>query len=197
MNPELPKDSVPPERVTLIDDVGSAQRTSQFQRDLAGSGIPELEMLAHWMDSVFQIPGSNLRFGVDAILGLIPGLGDTITTLVSLYILQAANQRGVPRVTMARMAMNTGVDYVVGSFPVLGDAFDVVWKSNKKNVEILRKHVEANPGQIRRQQAGDWLFFAALAGGLITLLVGSITITWFLLSWLGSLVFPAAVPVTP
>src|SRR5438477_12262867 len=85
----------------------------------------DLELLARVMDSLFEIPGTRVRFGFDAIIGLIPGLGDTITSFVSLYILKAASRAGVPRVTLVRMALNIAIDYIVGCVPVAGDVFDV------------------------------------------------------------------------
>src|SRR5262245_41323211 len=72
----------------------------------AGGAIPELKRIADWMDSAFRVPGLNVKFGLDAILGLFPGFGDTVASLVSLYILHAANRRGVSRLTMTRMALN-------------------------------------------------------------------------------------------
>ena len=81
---------------------------------------PELELLANWLDSVFHIPGLGIRFGLDAIVGLIPGVGDTLTSLASLYILNAGRRYGVPRVTMMRMALNIAIDYVLGAVPLVG-----------------------------------------------------------------------------
>jgi hypothetical protein len=141
---------------------------------------PELDRLARWMDSVFEIPGLRIRFGWDALLGLLPGLGDTLTTLVSLYILGAARRYGVPRATMVRMAANIALDYLFGSLPLVGDVFDVYWKANQRNVALLRRHVEATPAERRRAQSGDWLFVAGLVVLLIALLVGCITIAWWI-----------------
>ena len=83
---------------------------------------PELEALADWLDTVFHIPGIGLRFGLDAILGLIPGIGDAFTSLASLYILHAATRYGVPRVTILRMGLNVAIDFLMGAVPVVGDA---------------------------------------------------------------------------
>src|ERR1700683_3797361 len=84
---------------------------------------PQLELLAYWMDTVFYIPGLGIRFGFDAIIGLIPGLGDILTSLISLYLLPAARRYGVPRATLTRMAFNIAVDTIVGAVPLFGDAF--------------------------------------------------------------------------
>jgi hypothetical protein len=139
----------------------------------------DVDLLARLMDNMFEIPGTGVRFGLDALVGLIPGLGDTLTSLVSLYILQVASSRGVPRIVLARMSFNIGIDFLLGSFPVVGDAFDVYWKANLKNVELLRQHALASPSQARRGRAGDWLFVAGLMAALIALLVGSVTIAYW------------------
>jgi hypothetical protein len=150
---------------------------------------PELEMLAHWMDSAFHIPGIGIRFGLDAIIGLIPGLGDTVTSLASLYILNAGRRYGVPRVTMLRMAANIALDYVVGVIPFFGDAFDVVWKANQKNVALLKRHVLATPAEERRARLGDWFVLAGLVVALALVLVGAITVAIWIWSWIFHLLF--------
>lgn len=167
----------------------SAEQSARY-RDLQAE-LPELQRLADWMDSVFQIPGTNVKFGLDAILGLFPGIGDTLTSMVSLYILHAAHRRGVSRLAMTRMAANLAVDYCVGAVPFVGDAFDVYWKANQKNVELLRRHTLANPVSERRRRVGDWLFFAGLAAMVIVFLVGSITIAWTGIAWLATHAFGA------
>ena len=146
--------------------------------------MPELdvELLARWMDSVFEIPGTRIRFGLDAIIGLVPGLGDLITSVVSLYILRVASRRGVPRITLVRMASNIAVDYVLGSVPVVGDAFDVYWKANLKNVELLRRHTLSTRTEKLKARSGDWLFVAGLMALLVALLVGCVTIAWWLVA---------------
>lgn len=141
---------------------------------------PELALLARWMDSAFEMPGLRFRFGWDALLGLIPGLGDTLTTLVSLYILGAARRCGVPRATMVRMAANIALDYLIGAVPLVGDVFDVYWKANQRNVALLRRHVEATPAERRRAQSGDWLFVAGLVVLLVATLVGCVAIAWWI-----------------
>lgn len=150
------------------------------EQDPARAIAPELDLLARWMDSVFEMPGVRFRFGWDALLGLIPGLGDTLTTLVSLYILGAARRYGVPRATMVRMAANIALDYLFGAVPLVGDAFDVYWKANQRNVALLRRHVEATPAERRRAQSGDWLFVAGLVTLLVALLIGSVVIAWWI-----------------
>ena len=144
------------------------------------SRFHEIEMLARLLDSIFKIPGSQIRFGLDALLGLIPGLGDTATSAASLYILLTAARNSVPRITILRMAANIGLDYAVGSIPLLGDVFDVYWKANLKNVELLRQHAQVDKTKLRKLQFQDWLFVGGLAFLLIALLVGSITIAYWI-----------------
>ncbi|MEX2287972.1 MAG: DUF4112 domain-containing protein [Planctomycetaceae bacterium] len=153
---------------------------------------PELEWLAHWMDSAFQIPGLGVRFGLDALIGLVPGLGDTLTSIVSLYILGAARRYGVSRVTMLRMALNIALDYVIGAVPLVGDLFDVYWKANQMNVALLRRHVLATPAEQRRARSGDRLFVAVLIVVLVLLLVGSVTLVYLFVGWLWRLASPRA-----
>src|ERR1700741_1735283 len=97
----------------------------------------DVEKLARWMDTVFEIPGIRFRFGLDALLGLLPGAGDFATSAVSIYILTAAQRHGVSRVTLARMGLNIMIDLVFGAVPFIGDFFDAYWKSNHRNVELL------------------------------------------------------------
>jgi hypothetical protein len=150
---------------------------------------PELEVLAHWMDTVFHIPGVGLRFGLDSLIGLLPGIGDTATSVVSLYILNAATRYGVPRVTLMRMAANIAIDWIIGAIPLLGDAFDIYWKSNQRNLELLRKHANATPMEERKLQRGDRLFVGMLIAGLIVILIGSIATAYWLIAQLFRLLF--------
>lgn len=191
MKPKHPPELITPESPKRPE---FRSATWEFRSSAAGEppNLRQIELLAHLMDSVFEIPGLRLRFGLDALLGLIPGLGDTATSIVSLYILHAASRHGVSRITMTRMATNVAIDYAIGAIPFAGDVFDVYWKSNRKNAELLRRELEANPTGPRPRRVGDWLFFLGLAGVLLALLVGSITIAWFVIRGLGSLLFPAA-----
>lgn len=142
--------------------------------------LEHLRLLAKLMDSAFEIPGLKMRFGLDAILGLLPGVGDLVASFVSLYILQEAQRRGVSRVTLTRMSANILIDWLVGSIPLAGDAFDVVWKSNQKNVALLIQH-ESTPTARRRRKIGDWFFLALLVSILLTVLAGSLTLSYFII----------------
>jgi hypothetical protein len=102
------------------------------------SRIARLDALAALLDTAFILPGTSIRFGADALIGLVPGIGDTITTLMSLYIVHEAHQLGAPRRLIMRMLGNVALDGVVGAVPLVGDAFDVVWRSNRRNMALLR-----------------------------------------------------------
>jgi hypothetical protein len=104
--------------------------------------MARLDALANLLDTAFIIPGTNIRFGVDAMIGLVPGIGDAVTTLISLYIVREARDLGAPRHLLARMLANVAIDGFVGAVPFLGDAFDVMWRANRRNVALLRKHFE-------------------------------------------------------
>ena len=140
-----------------------------------------LEQLSYLMDGLFRIPGTGWRVGLDALVGLIPGVGDFATTAVSLYILAAGVRYRVPKVTLLRMAVNIGIDYLVGSIPVVGDLFDAAWKSNQMNVELLKRRAATTPEEASKGRTSDWLFLGVLILGLLTLLVGSVALSLWLL----------------
>lgn len=112
--------------------------------------IRRLENLADWMDSRFRLPGTNIRFGLDSLLGLIPGLGDGVLALPSAYVVLAAHRLGVSPLVLARMAGNVGIDMVIGAVPVLGDLFDVGFKANRRNVALLRRHLSERDRTVSR-----------------------------------------------
>ncbi|KAA5539104.1 DUF4112 domain-containing protein [Roseiconus nitratireducens] len=103
-----------------------------------------LARFAKWMDAKYQLPGVPIRFGVDSLIGLVPGVGDLVGTLIGVYILREAHSAGAPKVMLARMSGNLLIDFIGGSVPLLGDLFDIYWKANIRNVQLLEKHVSAN-----------------------------------------------------
>ena len=104
--------------------------------------IARLDALATLLDTAIVIPGTNVRFGIDALIGLVPGIGDVVTTLLSLYIVREARALGAPRRLIARMLWNVALDGVVGAVPLAGDVFDVMWRANRRNMDLLRGWVE-------------------------------------------------------
>src|SRR5215210_6785435 len=133
-----------------------------------------LDQLSRWMDGLFRIPGVGWRFGMDAIVGLIPGIGDLATTAASFYILASAVRYRVPKITLLRMGLNIGVDYVFGAVPVIGDLFDAWWKSNQMNVELLKKRATVSAEEARSGRLSDWLFLLLIILVLLALLAGSL-----------------------
>src|ERR1700719_2892794 len=95
-----------------------------------------LDLLSHVLDDWFRVPGTSIRFGLDGIIGLVPGLGDIIGGLASTIIVVAAWVRGVPYVTLLRMVVNIGIEVLLGTIPLLGDAFDIAWKANRRNYAL-------------------------------------------------------------
>ncbi len=112
--------------------------------------IARLEALANLLDTAILIPGTNVRFGIDALIGLVPGIGDVVTTLMSLYLVREARALGAPRHLILRMLGNVALDSVVGAVPVAGDLFDVMWRANRRNMALLRTWIEKSE---RRQRS--------------------------------------------
>ena len=158
-------------------------RASQMldQRDRSVKIDDRLQRLSWLMDDLIRVPGLGWRFGLDAIVGLIPGFGDTATSLVSLYILVAAVRYRVPKVTLLRMGMNIGIDYVVGSFPLVGDLFDAWWKSNQRNVALLSKRATVSASEAREGKLSDWLFVGLIILLLAGLAVGAAVVSLYFL----------------
>ena len=136
-----------------------------------------LENLSHYLDGFFRIPGTGWRFGLDALIGLIPNVGDTITSFASFYILVAGVRYGVPKITLLRMAFNIGLDYLVGTIPFIGDAFDFFWKANRQNLDLIKERgTGKNTGT-----TGDYIFVFGIILLLIGVLVGSILISLYII----------------
>jgi hypothetical protein len=104
--------------------------------------IARIEAIATLLDTAFLIPGTNFRFGFDGLIGLVPGVGDALTTAISLWLVKEAHALGAPKHLIVRMLGNIAIDGVVGAVPLLGDAFDLVWKSNRRNMHLLRRHLD-------------------------------------------------------
>jgi len=140
------------------------------------------ERLGWLLDDLFRVPVLGWRFGLDALVGLIPGIGDTGTALASFYILASAVRHGVPKITLLRMGLNIGFDYVLGSLPLVGDVADAFWKSNQKNIALLRKRATVSAEEARAGRLSDWIFVGGIIAVLIALLITSIAVSLYLLS---------------
>lgn len=150
--------------------------------------LASLARLGRILDSALRIPGTDIRIGLDPILGLVPGLGDWAGALGSGYILLRAANLGAARPTLLRMAGNIGLDFVAGSVPVLGDIFDLGWRANERNIALLRAHLEA-PERRRRADRG---FVVALVLGLGALLLLTVGLSLWLIAALLQAVFGSA-----
>lgn len=145
-----------------------------------------LQRLSWLMDDLIKVPGLGWRFGLDALVGLIPGLGDTATSLVSFYVLASAVRYRVPKVTLLRMGLNIGIDYVVGSLPLVGDLFDAWWKSNQRNVALLSERATVSAAEAREGKLSDWLFVGVIILLLAGLAVGAAAVSLFFLMLIAS-----------
>jgi len=121
------------------------QPAPAFEEELA-----RLDRLALLLDSKWAIPGTRLTFGVDALAGLVPGAGDIATGLVSAHIIREATRLGIPKPLLARMIGNVALDVVVGTVPLLGSVFDLFFKANRRNMRLLRRHLEEQAGRSQR-----------------------------------------------
>lgn len=136
--------------------------------------------MARLLDSAFRVPGTNLRVGLDPIIGLIPGVGDLASGAFGAYVLVAAAQAGVSRTVLVRMLANLGIDALVGGVPLLGDLFDAGFKANNRNVALLEGAL-ARPVETRRASRG---FLALLLVLLGLVVVGGVVVAVLLVRWL-------------
>lgn len=112
------------------------------KKSLTEHDLNKLQSMADWMDNRFRIPGTSIRFGLDSLLGLIPGVGDTVTLASTVYLISAARRYDLPWHVTLRMIWNAFIDWFIGLIPFLGDIFDVGWKSNQKNVALIKNYLE-------------------------------------------------------
>ena len=135
------------------------------------ASVGRARALARLLDSAVTVPGTNIRFGADSLIGLIPGLGDVAGAVLSGYIVLVATRLGAPASVVARMLLNVGIDTLVGSVPVLGDLFDVAWKSNQMNVALLERHVAA---PVATRRTSRWLMT-----GVVVVAIGLFVLAGF------------------
>jgi Domain of unknown function (DUF4112) len=137
-----------------------------------------LDILSHILDDFIKVPGTSIRFGLDGIMGVIPGIGDILGGIASCIIILAAWIRGVPYVTVARMVANVGIEVVVGTIPILGDAFDIAWRANRRNYALLTGSLYER----RKHTIQSWIFLIVLSVILILLML----LPMLLLAWLAN-----------
>ena len=134
------------------------------------SAITHVESMAKWMDSKFTIPGTNIKFGFDALIGLVPGAGDFATLAISGYMITILARNGASGFVVARMALNIVIDALLGSVPILGDIFDVAFKANIRNMKLMQEHYVED-----RHKGGAWKVIVPVILVLV-LVVG--TLAW-------------------
>ncbi len=142
-----------------------------------------LDLLSRILDTWFRVPGTQIRFGLDGIVGFVPGVGDLLGGLASCIIVLAAYFRGVPMVTIARMIVNLAIEVGLGAVPVLGDVFDIAWRANRRNYHLLERSVGMAQGgkAALRNTAGDWGFMLVLGAALVAMAM----VPFLLVLWLG------------
>jgi hypothetical protein len=138
-----------------------------------------METIAWLLDNSIPVPGTSRRFGIDALIGFVPVVGDLLSGGIGLFVVWRASRLGLPRIVVARMLANSAIDIAIGAIPVVGDAFDLWFKANTRNLAIIRRHLERPETSTR----SDWL----ILGGLIGLLVAIV----LLLGWVVASVLSA------
>ena len=152
--------------MTLYEPRGTLQPPSRGSNrwDRGGSLLADDRL--HWLevllDEAFRIPGTRIRFGIDGIIGLVPGLGDILAGILSLLIPLAAWIRGVPYITLIRMLTNVSIGLLIGTIPILGDAFDIFWKANRRNYALLTRSIS----EPHRHTWKDWAFLLLLGSAI-------------------------------
>jgi hypothetical protein len=152
-------------------DVVGASRAERF-----AAAERRIGRMTHALDELVAVPGTPIRVGLDPIIGLIPVVGDTVSGIVGAWVIAEAARFGVPRIVLGRMAVNLAIDLLVGAIPLLGDVFDVVFRSNSRNLALFRRHALDPQASTRSDQT----FFL----GLVLLLVG---LAWLLFTALGAI----------
>jgi hypothetical protein len=166
-------------RMTDPEVIPPGQKATGGRLGGAGGAFRDehLDMLSKVLDTWFRVPGTQIRFGLDGIIGFVPGIGDFLGGLASCVIVLAAFFRGVPLITISRMVVNLGVEVVVGMVPFVGNLFDIGWRANRRNYHLLEQSLQGPT----RNTAGDWIFMGLLGLGLIAMAM----LPFVLLLWLG------------
>jgi hypothetical protein len=156
---------------------------SQLKQIPRASKVTRLRRLSQILDNAIPIPGTGYRIGLDPILGLLPGGGDTVAGALGAYIVVEAARMGLPRKVVWQMVGNIIFDSLVGMVPVLGDLFDVGWKANVRNIALLEKHLHLTP----HNPQSDRLFVIGLTILLALIIIGFATVTVMIIRWLFSI----------
>ena len=167
--------------LSVVDEqfatINNSKLRDVFEQMISESRVTTLQRLrrlSDLLDNAIAIPGTSLRFGLDPIVGLFPGVGDFLGAAVSAYIVVEAARMGISRKILLQMVVNIILDMVIGTVPVVGDVADVVWKANEKNIVLLEKHFNVS----QSSQKADWWFLAWILGGLVlfAILLGALAV---------------------
>ena len=161
-------------RTITVDSTGKVQSVD------VDDTRKRLDQLAWLLDSSIPIPGTRLTIGVDALIGLVPLIGDLIGVLLSSYIVSEAARLGAPRIVLARMAFNVGIEGIVGIVPLAGDVFDAAWKANQRNVRLLSSWLD-HPRKTARSSS---VFAAVLVAALAAFTILLAGLSFLLVRWL-------------
>ncbi len=162
-----------------------AVRTGEGKRSTAS-------VVASLMDDFIRIPGTDIRFGLDPILGLFPGLGDMVASLAGVAIMGEAGRRGVSRMALVTMALNILANAAVGSIPIVGDLFSVWFKSNRRNHDLLEKALSTGISPAEREKAVRSasrfavLLIAGVIVGVVLIIIGTVALLKLLFDWMSS-----------
>jgi hypothetical protein len=147
-------------------------------------GLEKLRALTQLFDQAFRIPGTKWRFGLDALFGLVPGLGDVVGAIVAVYALHVARQLRAPGVVQASMLSNIAIDALVGTIPLIGDLFDFAFKAQTRNLELLDQWVGTPQSSVRRSKRGLLLIPIAIVAVFAVLTVLGVWMLFIFFSWL-------------
>src|SRR6266516_2224779 len=161
------------------EEIGIPPSQRRFARPSQVRIERELEVVSRLMDEQFRLPVLGWRFGLNAIIDLVPEVGDIATSIVALYVLVAAVRYRVPKVTLLRMGVNIAIYFIAGLIPIAGDLFDAWWKPNIRNINLLRKRATVSAEEARRGRSSDWWFVGAIVFVLLAMLFGSLALAVF------------------
>lgn len=156
-----------------------SEPTATISSHRSHAALQRLRGLSHVLDNAIAIPGIGYRIGLDPVIGLLPGGGDVIAGLISIYVVAEAARLGVPTATLGRMGVNILIEVLMGAIPMIGDFFDVVWKANARNVDLLERHIR-NPIPSSR---ADKVFATILVAGLLTIVLGAAALSLLFVRW--------------
>jgi hypothetical protein len=135
-----------------------------------------VDRLAWWLDEAITVPGTRFRIGFDALIGLIPGIGDLIGTLLSSYIIAVAASQGLPASALIRMAINVGLEAIVGVIPIVGDLFDAAWKANRRNIALMAQFHSAPQAAHRQSRAAVAAWALGIIAFIVILVIGAFAV---------------------